>query len=378
MVHLRDTWRAGPGDVFVAAHFPFFGIQRLLVALVEGLDDPWAPGLIHKPHMAEAAASKRGADQYLKEMAAWSRRRLFKTSAFPHRFPCQYPMEPHNGDGAAPKVVVLIADPRHAFTMWWHAFSARACNYGAPALGDFTDFIRAIAEMHPLLIQYFAHGLAWSQEAAEHPENVRIFSADRLGSLNPSDVRDTLEEIAEFLEIPKEKATQLAAAVFQRPDSADEALGMDQCPMEEAAKGGGHLIEPWGKNLYTFEEAFATLAAEMQSKFRALMVSWMESPHGPLEELAQKVLRGVASAPPLALTVSWKGKTVHNAGACRACVFFSRGLCKDGPYCRYCHELFHVRKKRPGKATRERRDARRLRTPSPDFFGDDLDLVQRY
>ena len=41
------------------------------------------------------------------------------------RFPCRYPFPPHSGDGIPPKILVLIADPRHAFTVWWQTLGQK-------------------------------------------------------------------------------------------------------------------------------------------------------------------------------------------------------------------------------------------------------------
>ena len=47
-----------------------------------------------------------------------------------------------------------------------------------------------------------------------------------------------------------------------------------------------------------------------------------------------------------------KGALHHFAGRCRVCVFHTRGTCKNGRECAYCHEV-HVKSSRPDRKTRE-------------------------
>lgn len=365
---LKAVWHPEPGDVFFVSHFPVRGIQRLLVSLVEGADNPWAPGVIDKPHYVDLAVSRRGVNKFLEEVGSWKRRRCFKTHLSPNMFPCQYPFKTHTGGGIAPKIVVLVADPRHAFTIWWQVMP----QLGFRADLDIKEFIEAIMdkEISPFG-NYFEHAAAWAREAEAYPDMVRLVVADRLGSLDPKEVKASLEEIAEFLEIPTQAAARLAASTFDRPAFADEALQQDTLVIHEALSGG-HLVEQSARNLHVFEEALAMASPLVHKIWRQNVASWFECKSGCLKQIAESTIAGVASTPPLALTFPMKGPAAHASGTCRPCVFATRGICKEtAAMCRYCHSEEHLPPKRASRKVRKMRkelQGRSARALSPDQF----------
>lgn len=360
---LQSQWLPKPGDVFVVSHFPLRGLQRLLVALVEGLGDPWSPGLIDKPHFCDAAASRRGARTFLTEAASWSGRRCFKTHAFPHLFPCRHEPFMRNTVGGTPaKILVLVADPRNGFILWHQVLCQ--LGYGKWELSEFIETITN-QEWH-LFGDYFEHALAWAQEASAHPETVKLVSADLLGSMDPKEVKVALEEIAEFLEIPGDRAAQLVEAIFQRPSYAERALAQDELVFHQALTGG-HLVEQSGLNLHMFEDTLALSSEEVRIAWRRSALAWASCSYGCLEQLAQANMRGAASTPPTPLIQPYQGTAAHESGNCRPCVFALRGVCKHtAEMCAFCHADGHEKTKRASRKTRTLRKLR-ARTPSPDW-----------
>jgi len=358
---LQSVWSASQGDVFIVCHFPLRGLQRLLVSLVEGRDDPWAEGLTEKPHFCDAAASRRGVSEFLNIAASWKVRRCFKTHAFPHMFPCKYPFETKPGNGPPPKVLVMIADPRHAFTVWWQVMSS----LGTTGL-QLPDLIESVVtNSFDMFGNFFEHAAAWAREAMHHPDSVYLVDVGHLGSQDPKEVKQALTEIAEFLDIPEERAETLTAALFHRPAHALDALKHDAMPMLEALHGGP-LVEQSGKNLHLFEDALAFTSAAIRSSWEHKVRSWETCPNPLLLKLSAITALGVLSTPPLKLIRPLKGVDVHLAGECRPCVFALRGVCRDSPaMCRYCHADGHARTKRASHHLRKLRKARN-RTPSPD------------
>eukprot|EP00746_Dinoflagellata_sp_MGD_P163133 gnl/MRDRNA2_/MRDRNA2_91014_c0_seq1.p1 gnl/MRDRNA2_/MRDRNA2_91014_c0~~gnl/MRDRNA2_/MRDRNA2_91014_c0_seq1.p1 ORF type:complete len:654 (-),score=87.08 gnl/MRDRNA2_/MRDRNA2_91014_c0_seq1:219-2180(-) len=374
---LQTDWHASPGDVFLVAHFPIRGIQRLMVSLVEGCDNPWAPGLIDKPHFADAAASKRGAHTFMKEASTWQGRRLFKSHCMPHLFPCHYPFDQaaHEAGSIPPKIVVLVADPRHAFTMWYETFGMWSIqgdhkniedSDGSQLADCFAEFIKHAPQNLNVFGNYFDHAIAWAREAQKYPDSVKLFVADKLGSMDPLEVMEALTDMASFLKIPQERAERLAAAVFERPENATEALKHDTLPNPPDP---GPLVEQYGRNLYLVEDVLSDMASQSQNQWRLSVSRWVESSNDHLVELAREVLRGMVSLPPLSLTMSLKGPEVHRAGQCRPCVFALRGVCKNtAEMCRYCHSDEHTKTKRASHRVRKLRKQQkewRQRTPSP-------------
>jgi len=264
---------------------------------------------------------------------------------------------------AAPKVLVLIADPRYAMMLWWEC----ACyitqrDIPRPA------FLEAVLEKRfQIFGDYFSHALAWARTAAEHPDNVRLFSADRLASWDPKEVRAALAEIGEFLEVeaPGQTADRLASRTFTRPADAAHSLAYDQLPPREAILGGP-LVEHLGQRLHGFQETLADMGFQAQDAWAKQLLSWKDSSDPFLERLGTRASFGVASLPPARLARPQKGEAAHAAGECRPCVFALRGVCKETPeMCAYCHLPGHQPTKRASRGTRARR-RHRERTPSLD------------
>eukprot|EP00928_Gymnodinium_smaydae_P035961 TRINITY_DN2521_c0_g3_i1.p1 TRINITY_DN2521_c0_g3~~TRINITY_DN2521_c0_g3_i1.p1 ORF type:complete len:481 (+),score=49.39 TRINITY_DN2521_c0_g3_i1:50-1444(+) len=389
VMQLRNNWRARRGDVFVVTHFPIMGMQRLLVALVEGHSDPWQAGLVQKPHACDMAASKLGASAFMDEAATWHHRRFFSTRAKPNDFPCQYPFQESLGDEQAPppKVVVLVADPRHAIVMQYRAFSdwiSALWKDSICRMPSLAEFIKMVSAGQLNMFgsgNHFEHCMEWSEEASRNPSTVRIFDAGRLGSLNPREVKSELEDIADFLEIPRERATDLVTAIFRRPKDADDALLQDQC-VNTQALNGGHLLELSAPNVYKFEEEMSSSASQVHVLWRDLLDSWTHSSCSRLAQLARICLQGMAAAPRLSLTIQLKGDALHEAGQCRPCVFALRGACNfTADMCRFCHSPGHMKTKRASLKVRQRRrkaqEREQIRTPSrspsPARFGTALE-----
>jgi hypothetical protein len=373
VVQMHKQFEPRAGDVFLACNFPVFGLQATLVALVEGRDDPWAFDVIDKAHMLDAGASRRGVQPWIDLAESWatpSGRRLFKTPAFPDLFPSRYPFDAEPSEGKpAPKIVVLTADPRNYLTMLWG--STKLCfGRDLPYTELLEEFLESEGESM-FLGSWIKYTAAWSKEAERNPDQVRLFSMDRLGSLDPKEFATELMAIADFIGVDKGAAEQMTKRVFRRPMLVQPPPSeMDpQRRWLYQAFESGHLIEQSARNRYMFEETLSQLSATSVALWAHMLSTVRQYPGSTcLLELAQAASKGVLSLPPVGLTQVSKGDMTHNAGLCKPCVFALRGVCKDGAeLCRFCHDPSHPRTKR---ATRSKRAAKkaviRIRTPSPD------------
>jgi len=372
---LKAQWSARDGDVFCTSMLPVLGVKRLLVALVEGHTNPWMPGIMDKPHYPALAASQLGAECFMSEAAALPGRRFFMTMNCLRSIPCRYPFEEATAEGSPPKVVVLGTDPRHAFVMQWEFIKEKVA--GISSQYSLADFIRfANCGRNLIFGDIYEHALAWVRESEKHSGLVGIFDGRRLGSFDPKEVRTELENIAEFLNIPKERAAELVSASF-RDDPDKGALAREPAKLEWVA--GGQLQRQSAQSLTHFEESLNTLPIWVREQWRSMLKSWELSEHPLLRELALASLRGVASTLPLNLTVSFKGGTAHALGTCRPCVFALRGMCQNSEeMCRYCHAPGHEKVSRPRQKTRQSRKAEQerrhmARTPSPPRSSDVMD-----
>mmetsp|Transcript_48028 Transcript_48028/g.104684 ORF Transcript_48028/g.104684 Transcript_48028/m.104684 type:complete len:174 (-) Transcript_48028:1-522(-) len=171
---MQQKWSARPGDVFVVSNYPIWGAGRLLAALVEGYEDPWDQNRGMPP--CEPVASMLGVDQWIRHVNGWTGRRCFKTlSPVPGLFPCRYPFEGEH----KPKIIVLVADPRHYITMMWQTLKA--------GLGPNIQFTQVLEQFLGARGDFFLgdwieYLAAWSSEAARHPDTVHLANMGRLGS----------------------------------------------------------------------------------------------------------------------------------------------------------------------------------------------------
>ncbi|CAE7231110.1 CFAP251 [Symbiodinium sp. CCMP2456] len=292
--------------------------------------------------LQEAGASKRGVDEYLGEANAWHFRRCFKTHAFPHLFPCRYPFPKSAADSVPPKVLVLVADPRHAFAVWWQTLGQLEPDVSLDL--DFGNFLKIVAQQGWCLFgNYIEHAAAWAREEELYPDNVRLCMADRLGSLDPQDVRTEMRDIADFLMIPPERADRVVDSIFRRPADACSSLSRDRL-VDYAVLQGGHIVENTGRNLYQFQDAYDTVDGLVQDMWRQMFLMLGRTGSSCLVEAAQKALQGSASLPPIVKTGVFRGEDAHNGGTCRPCVFHLRGICRDtAETCFYCHMDGHQR-----------------------------------
>lgn len=365
---LQSSWDSREGDVFLVSNFPVRGLQRVLTCMVEGHENPWENGLLDKPYYCDAAASKRGVESYLCEAESWKGRRCFKTHALPHLFPCRYPFPPHSGDGIPPKILVLVADPRHAFTVWWQTLGQIEPDVSFNF--DLKSFISEVAEKGLKLFgSYFEHTAAWAKEAEEHPDSVHLCMVDHLGSLDRQEVRLEMLEIAKFLCVPHESVDRLVEAIFHRPHDASSSLSRDRL-VDQAVLEGGHIIENTGQNLCAFQTALDSTNGVVRELWQSMFRLLLKTDNSCLVEIGQKAMHGTASLPPMVKTGAFRGEAAHAAGLCRPCVFNLRGICRDSAdICLYCHAEGHQRTKRATQKVRKQRQLqRRMRTPSPDRF----------
>lgn len=369
---MQQQFSARAGDVFIVSHFPMWGVQRLLVALVEGRSNPWAESLIDKPYYCDAGASRRGVKQYIDEVSSWTGRRCFKTHAKPNLFPCRYPFEVAGDHGKfAPKIVVLVADPRNDLMMLHN--SIKTClGYEASV----TDFLQDFLEdggQSMIFGNWMEHIAAWSEEAVKHPETVRLFNADRLGSLDPKEFAAELADIAAFVGVAEDSVPRLTEATFRRPSvfQPDPPTSIESRHLMQASQSG-HLIEQSARNLYLFEDALSQVGRATMELWKDMLTTAFQYSSDSVVQVAQAASKGVLSLPPVAMTEVFAGEAAHAAGVCRPCVFALRGVCKDtAAMCRYCHDPSHPRTKRATRAKRAARKAlQRLRTPSPSGFYD--------
>jgi len=364
---LRFCWEPRDSDVFLVSNFPLRGLQRVLTCLVEGRSQPWDAGLLDKPYFCDAAASRRGVAGFLQEVDSWTHRRCFKTHALPHSFPCRYPEPFLGGRSKQPKIVVLVTDPRLVGYVWWQCIS-QVDHTGLLGQMDLKAFLNLAPAFAPFG-SFADHALAWAREAEKYPESVRLFRADRLGSLLKGDVLSELIEIANFLEIPEADAVQLADAMFFRPADANRALASDTLVHHDALRGG-HIVETSGHALHQFQNALDASDGMVQDSWNTIFKGLLKSAVPFLVELAQPALHGASSLPPPVLTGIFRGPEAHAAGTCKPCVFALRGACKTpAGECLYCHEPGHAKTKRASHAVRKQRKLRQeiARTPSPGW-----------
>mmetsp|Transcript_12578 Transcript_12578/g.33196 ORF Transcript_12578/g.33196 Transcript_12578/m.33196 type:complete len:563 (+) Transcript_12578:115-1803(+) len=372
VLEMRQQFSARAGDVFLASNFPILGLQRVLTALVEGRDDPWAPGLTDRPYFLEPGASRVGAQQWIQEANSWKGRRCLKTVGFPQLFPCRYPFDAEPEEGMpAPKIVVLVADPRNYLSII-HNMISGCMGVDMPYTELLEQFLDGGIE-NMILGNWIEYLAAWSAEAARDPETVRLVSMDRLGSLDPKEFARELMEVASFIGVAEDAVQRLTQAVFRRPNlvmPAPAELGNMGCELRmlHRAVDSGHLVEQSAKNKYMFEDALSQLSAKSMERWVEMLASAYRHAGSPcVIQMAQMASRGVLSLPPVAMTEIRKGEAAHSAGLCKPCVFALRGICKDGEdLCRFCHDPSHPRTKRTCRSKRLAKKALgRIRTPSP-------------
>eukprot|EP00439_Symbiodinium_sp_Y106_P052540 s167_g7.t1 len=246
-----------------------------------------------------------------------------------------------------PKVLVLVADPRHAFAVWWQTLGQLEPDVSLDL--DFGNFLKV---GWCLFGNYIEHAAAWAREEELYPDNVRLCMADRLGSLDPQDVRTEMREIADFLMIPADRADssrqvhvhvadRVVDSIFRRPADACSSLSRDRL-VDHAVLQGGHIVENTGRNL--FQDAYDTVDGLVQDMWRQMFLMLGRTGSSCLVEAAQKALQGSASLPPIVKTGVFRGEDAHNSGTCRPCVFHLRGICRDTTEtCFYCHMDGHQR-----------------------------------
>lgn len=372
LLEMQQQFSARAGDVFLVSNFPIWGLQRVLVALVEGRSDPWAQDMLIKPLGCDADASLRGVQQWIQEANSCTGRRCLKAVAFPRLFPCRYPFDAGPEEGMpAPKIIVLVADPRNLLTIVHTALT----HFVALDM-QFTELLEEVlgeGVENMMLGNWMEHLAAWSMEAARDPDTVRLVSMDRLGSLDPKEFASELMEIANFVGVAEDAVQRLTEAVFRRPNLVmpppREFDKMNpEIRMLYKAVESGHLIEQSAKNKYIFEDALSQLSSKWRELWAEMLASASRYTTSPLViGIAQMASKGVLSLPSVASTKVHKGEAVHSAGLCKPCVFALRGVCRDtAALCGFCHDPSHPRTKRLPRAKRAaRKGLQRIRTPSP-------------
>eukprot|EP00927_Polykrikos_kofoidii_P024326 TRINITY_DN22135_c0_g1_i1.p1 TRINITY_DN22135_c0_g1~~TRINITY_DN22135_c0_g1_i1.p1 ORF type:complete len:428 (+),score=35.80 TRINITY_DN22135_c0_g1_i1:44-1327(+) len=368
---LNVEWRPRQGDVFLSSAFHFTSLQRLVVALVEGHDNPWKAGLVDRPYYIEAAASNRVFDNYIEEITSWKFRRCFKTFAMPHLFPGGWPIQTTPGaPSIPPKVVIFWADPRYGLSVQWEVMKSlgRVTTSLPVSIEDScqdeeSDWVR----------HYFEFTVAWAREAALRPDTVRLFQVERFASHDPKEILVACTELAEFLEIPSpvDIARRLVTATVNRPHTAAEDLKNDSLKCSDAIQGGP-LVEFVGSRVKSFQDSLEEMMVDSKRAFQRLVYSWVDSGILDVARLGSTVAMGVTSLPRARLMQPLKGSYIHDAGLCSPCVFALRGVCKDSAtMCSYCHGDGHAKTKRASHAKRRQRRLQ-LRTPSPVRQIDDI------
>lgn len=270
----------------------------------------------------------------------------------------------HDSTCIAPKIAVLVSDPRYAITIMWEAFT-QCTHPNAPM--TMPAYIEAFVENRlGFFGDYFAHAMAWAQEAAANPGTVRLFIAERFASCDAEEVKAACGEFAEFVNIPAPSvaAARLVIATTNPPAHAAIPLAHDCLPPPEPS---GPLVELLGPRLESFEDNLAKLCDLVKASFRQQLFSWVDATDPCLVQLGLQATRGVSSLVPSKLMWPMKGEASHAAGQCRPCVFALRGICRNtADMCNYCHAQGHVRTKRANRTRRAERREVRARTPSPD------------
>jgi len=188
--------------------------------------------------------------------------------------------------------------------------------------------------------------VAWARLEHLKPHQVRLFFAEDF-VLEPE---TAFRGLARFLGI--DQGEVLPTIMHQLPDICSKGL-FNKCKGREI-----DLIEQLTGR---FERELAKLPFDLQMSWQDQVSNLINLPNARLSTLG----RLVAAHQQWDIPRWW---VAHSAQLCKPCTFATRGLCRNGEECGFCHAPDHHRLNRPSKKERQRRDRRRqamARTPSP-------------
>jgi len=189
--------------------------------------------------------------------------------------------------------------------------------------------------------------VAWARLEHLRPHQVRLFFAEDF-VLEPE---TAFRGLARFLGIDH-ACDVLPTIMHQLPQLCSKGL-FQQC--------NGPEIEFIEHLTGRFEQELAKLPMDIQRSWQDQVSNLINLPNARLSTLG----RLVAAHERWELPRWW---IAHCAQLCKPCTFATRGLCRNGELCGFCHAPDHQRSNRPSKKERQRRDRRRqamARTPSP-------------
>lgn len=241
------------------------------------------------------------------------------------------------------KVAVICADPRYLIMKELAMLPTLSAFMGRKLKDEeCKNFFRASLE-HSLDVQNM---VAWGRLEQERPHQVRLFFAEDF-VLEPE---TAFRGLARFLGF--EHAETLPTLLQQLPDICSRGL-FNNCNGPEMK-----VIEGLTG---TFEHELAKLPFDIQASWQDQISNLKTLPNQRLATLGHLVAKhGQWELP--------RWWIAHSALLCKPCTFATRGLCRNGDLCGFCHAPDHHRSNRPSKKERQRRDRRRqamARTPSP-------------
>ena len=192
--------------------------------------------------------------------------------------------------------------------------------------------------------------VAWARLEHLRPHQVRLFFAEDF-VLDPE---TAFRGLARFLGIDG-GCDVLPTIMDQLPELCSKGL-FQQC------NGNGWKEIEFMEQLTTrFEQELAKLPMDIQMSWQDQVSNLITLPNARLSTLG----RLIADHQRWEIPRWW---IAHCAQLCKPCTFATRGLCRNGDICGFCHAPDHQRSNRPSKKERQRRDRRRqamARTPSP-------------
>ena len=241
------------------------------------------------------------------------------------------------------KVAVICADPRYLIMKEVAMLPILAKIMGRSLQDEeLRDFFKSSLNQS-LDIQNM---VAWGRLEQVRPHQVRLFFAEDF-VLDPE---TAFRGLARFLGI--DHAETLPTLLERLPDICSKGL-FNSCKGPEI-----EVIEGLTKK---FELELAKLPFDVQATWQDQVLNLLSLPNQRLATLGQLV----AKHEQWKLPHWW---IAHSALLCKPCTFATRGLCRNGNLCGFCHAPDHQRSNRPSKKERQRRDRRRqamARTPSP-------------
>eukprot|EP00438_Fugacium_kawagutii_P006052 Skav218235 [mRNA] locus=scaffold4566:163634:164704:+ [translate_table: standard] len=242
------------------------------------------------------------------------------------------------------RVAVFCGDPRYLIMKEMTLLSSPTVSQIFGGQAELDHFVAASMQ-HSQDLEYM---VAWARLEHLRPHQVKLFFAEDF-VLEPE---TAFRGLAKFLGI--DHACDVLPTIMQQlPNMCSKGL-FQECSQGPEIEFIEHLT---GR----FEHELAKLPLDIQLRWQDQVSNLINLPNARLATLG----RLVAEHQRWEIPRWW---IAHCALLCKPCTFATRGLCRNGEICSFCHAPDHQRLNRPSKKERQRRDRRRqamARTPSP-------------